>query len=242
MVQNLSMKKGSNARISRVTIHWLLEHQSEWDDMFVLVGWTGAVDRPEFFSPFQTKWVAVNNWSIKEDHHLKSTEERQERDMAKAYYEQHWSELGSFQDYFNNVILLQNFLKSNNIDYYFFRSFAFEDPYTKQHYGYSGLLQSGLEALKGKLGVKTNPKKSDYSDEEVWKHWVKAGWIPKGWEDAIDLELFPSFVDYDRTFQYHIQDNVRDDGRTFREHYPVHPNKDEHDIWAKQIQKEIEAL
>ena len=88
----------------------------------------------------------------------------------------------------------------------------------------------------------TNPKKSDYSDEEVWKHWVKAGWIPKGWEDAIDLELFPSFVDYDRTFQYHIQDNVRDDGRTFREHYPVHPNKDEHDIWAKQIQKEIEAL
>ena len=76
MLQNLSMKKGSNARISRVTIHWLLEHQSEWDDMFVLVGWTGAVDRPEFFSPFQTKWVAVNNWSIKEDHHLKSTEER----------------------------------------------------------------------------------------------------------------------------------------------------------------------
>ena len=144
--------------------------------------------------------------------------------------------------YFNNVILLQNFLKSNNIDYYFFRSFAFEDPYTHQHYGYSGLLQSGLEVLKGKLGIPTNPKKSDYSDEEVWKHWVKAGWIPKGWEDAIDLELFPSFVDYDRTFQYHIQDNVRDDGRTFREHYPVHPNKDEHGIWAKQIQKEIEAL
>ena len=132
-IQNLSMKKGSNARISRVTIHWLLEHQSEWDDMFVLVGWTGAVDRPEFFSPFQTKWVAVNNWSIKADHYCKTTEERRESNMAKAYYEQHWSELGSFQDYFNNVILLQNFLKSNNIDYYFFRSFAFEDPYTHQH-------------------------------------------------------------------------------------------------------------
>ena len=241
-IQNLSMKKGSNARISRVTIHWLLEHQSEWDDMFVLVGWTGAVDRPEFFSPFQTKWVAVNNWSIKADHYCKTTEERRESNMAKAYYEQHWSELGSFQDYFNNVILLQNFLKSNNIDYYFFRSFAFEDPYTHQHYGYSGLLQSGLEVLKGKLGIPTNPKKSDYSDEEVWKHWVKSGWLPKGWKDAIDLELFPSFVDYDRTFQYHIQDNVRDDGKTFREHYPVHPNKDEHDIWAKQIQKEIEEI
>ena len=39
-----------------------------------------------------------------------------------------------------------------------------------------------------------------------------------------------------------IQNNVREDGRTFREHYPVHPNKDEHDMWAKQIQKEIEVL
>jgi len=239
---NLSIKKGSNSRISRTTIHWLLEHKEMWDDIFVLIGWTGAVDRPEFYSQMQNEWIPINNWNIKPDEHIKTEEERRESNMAKAYYELHWSELSSFQDYFNNVILLQNFLKSNNIDYYFFRSFAFEDPYTHQHYGYSGLLQSGLQALKGKLGMPTNPKKSDYSDEEVWKHWVKSGWLPKGWKDAIDLELFPSFVDYDRTFQYHIQDNVRDDGRTFREHYPVHPNKDEHDIWAKQIQKEIEAL
>ena len=241
-VQNLSIKKGSNARISRVTIHWLLEHQSEWDDIFVLIGWTGAIDRPEFFSPMQQKWIPINNWNIKEDHHLKSTEEEQDRDMAKAYYELHWSELGSFQDYFNNVILLQNFLKSNNIDYYFFRSFAFEDPYHKSHYGYNRLLESGLNALKGKLGIPVNPKKAEYSDEEVWKAYIDSGWFPRNWEDAIDLELFPSFVDYDRTFQYHIQDNVREDGRTFREHYPVHPNKKEHDMWAEQIQKEIEKL
>ena len=97
-------------------------------------------------------------------------------------------------------------------------------------------ISSGLNALKG------NPKKADYSDEEIWTKYVTAGWFPTNWKKAIDLELFPSFVNYDRTFQYHIQDNVRDDGRTFREHYPVHPNKDEHDIWAKQIQKEIEAL
>ena len=241
-VQNLAIKKGSNRRIARVTIHWLLEHQDEWDDMFVLIGWTGAVDRPEFFSPFQKKWIPINNWNIKEDRHLKNKQQEQDRDMARAYYELHWSELGSFQDYFNNVILLQNFLKSNNIDYYFFRSFAFEDPYRQKHYGYSGLLQSGLNALKGKFGIPGNPKKADYSDEEIWSKYVMAGWFPNNWKKAIDLELFPSFVDYDKTFQYHIQENVRDDGRTFREHYPVHPNKDEHDIWAKQIQKEIEAL
>ena len=58
----------------------------------------------------------------------------------------------------------------------------------------------------------------------------------------IDLELFPSFVNYNRTFQYHIQDNKRSDGRTFREVYPTHPNEDEHKIWAKQIQKEIEEI
>ena len=117
---NLSIKKGSNHRISRTTIHWLLEHKEMWDDIFVLIGWTGAVDRPEFFSQFQQKWVAINNWNIKPDKYIKSEEDKQDRDMAEKYYEYHWSELSSFQDYFNNVILLQNFLKSNNIKYYFF--------------------------------------------------------------------------------------------------------------------------
>ena len=53
------------------------------------------------------------------------------------------------------------------------------------------------------------------------------------------IELFPSFINYNRTFQYHIQENKRSDGLTFREVYPTHPNKNEHDMWAKQIQREI---
>ena len=240
---NLSIKKGSNHRISRTTIHWLLEHKEMWDDIFVLIGWTGAIDRPEFFSEMQAKWIPINNWNIKEDHHLKTIADRQDRDMAKKYYEYHWSELSSFQDYFNNVLLLQNFLKSNNIRYYFFRSFAFENPYTKEHYGYNKLIQTGLNVLKGKLGKGIeNVKKDEYSDEEIWNKYVDAGCIPKHWKDAIDLELFPSFVDFNRTFHYHIHDNIREDGKTFREHYPTHPNKKEHDMWAKQIQREIEKL
>ena len=235
---NLSIKKGSNSRISRTTIHWLLEHKEMWDDIFVLIGWTGAVDRPEFYSQMQNEWIPINNWNIKEDHHLKSTADYQDRDMAKKYYELHWSELGSFQNYFNNVILLQNFLKSNNIKYYFFRSFAFEDPYTKKHYGYNRVIQYGLDTLKGKFGL-GNKKKNEYSDEEIWNRYVDAGWMPKHWKYAIDLELFPSFVDFNRTFHYHIHNNIREDGKTFREHYPTHPNKKEHDMWAKQIQREI---
>jgi hypothetical protein len=141
---NLSIKKGSNRRISRTTIHWLLEHKEKWDDLFVLIGWTGAIDRPEFYSEMQANWIPINNWNIKPDKYIKSEEDKQDRDMAEKYYEYHWSELSSFQDYFNNVLLLQNFLKSNNIDYYFFRSFAFEDPYTKKHYGYNSVVQAGL--------------------------------------------------------------------------------------------------
>jgi hypothetical protein len=241
-IQNLSIKKGSNARISRVTIHWLLEHQSEWDDMFVLIGWTGAVDRPEFFSPFQMKWIPINNWNIKGDEYIKTEEERQDRDMAEAYYTLLWSELASLQNYYSNVLLLQNFLKLNNIKYYFFRSFAFEDPYSKKHYGYNSVVQAGLDVLKGinPFGIRLN--KDEHSDEEVWNHYVAAGWMPKHWKDSIDLELFPSFVNYNRTFQYHIQDNKRSDGKMFREHYPTHPNKQQHDMWARQIQKEIEQL
>ncbi len=238
-IYNLSIKKGSNSRIARTTVHWLLEHKELWDDIFVLIGWTGAIDRPEFYSQMQNEWIPINNWNIKENHHLKSTKDYQDRDMAKMYYEYHWSELNSFQDYFNNVILLQNFLKSNNIKYYFFRSFAFEDPYTKKHYGYNRLIQAGLNVLKGKLLGLVDKKKAEYSDEEIWNKYVDAGWMPKHWKNAIDLELFPSFVDFNRTFHYYIQDNVREDGRTFREHYPTHPNKKEHDMWAKQIQREI---
>ena len=241
-IQNLAIKKGSNRRISRTTIHWLLEHQSEWDDMFVLIGWTGAVDRPEFFSTFQNKWIPINNWNIKGDEYIKTEEERQDRDMAEAYYSLHWSELASFWDYYSNVLHLQNFLKSNNIRYYFFRSFAFEDPYTRQHYGYNSVVQAGLDVLKGLNPFLSHTSKHEYSDEEVWNHYVIGGLLPENWDDAIDLELFPSFVNYNRTFQYHIQDNKRDDGRMFREHYPTHPNKQEHDMWAKQIQKEIVEL
>ena len=239
---NLAIKKGSNSRISRVTIHWLLDNKDKWDDIFMLIGWTGAVDRPEFFSPFQNKWIPLNNWSIKGDEHIKTDSERQDRDMAEAYYSLHWSELASFWDYYSNVLLLQNFLKSNNIDYYFFRSFAFEDPYTRQHYGYNSVVQAGLDVLKGLNPFLSHPSKHEYSDEEIWNHHVKKGFLPKNWDDAIDLELFPSFVNYNRTFQYHIQDNKRSDGRTFREVYPTHPNEDEHKIWAKQIQKEIEEI
>jgi hypothetical protein len=242
-VYNLSIKKGSNSRIARVTVHWLLEHKEMWDDIFVLIGWTGAIDRPEFYSDMQAKWIPINNWNIKEDRHLKSTADRQDRDMAKKYYEYHWSELSSFQDYFDNVLLFQNFLKSNNIKYYFFRSFAFENPYTKKHYGYNKVIQSGLDVLRGKFGlvdnVMGNTKTHEYSDEEIWNRYVDAGWIPKHWKDAIDLELFPSFVDFNRTFHHYVHDNIREDGKTFREHYPTHPNKKEHDMWAKQIQREI---
>jgi hypothetical protein len=220
----------------------LLEHKEKWDDLFVLIGWTGAIDRPEFYSEMQANWIPINNWNIKPDKYIKSEEDKQDRDMAEKYYEYHWSELSSFQDYFNNVLLLQNFLKSNNIDYYFFRSFAFEDPYTKKHYGYNSVVQAGLDVLKGLNPFLAHSSKNEYSDEEIWNRYVAAGWMPKHWKDAIDLELFPSFVDFNRTFQHHIQDNKRADDRTFREHYPTHPNKEEHDMWAKQIQREIEKL
>ena len=123
-----------------------------------------------------------------------------------------------------------------------FRSFAFEDPYTRQHYGYNSVVQAGLDVLKGLNPFLSHPSKHEYSDEEIWNHHVKKGFLPKNWDDAIDLELFPSFVNYNRTFQYHIQDNKRSDGMTFREVYPTHPNEDEHKIWAKQIQKEIEEI
>jgi hypothetical protein len=219
-----------------------LDNKDKWDDIFVLIGWTGAVDRPEFFSPFRQEWIAINNWNIKGDEYIKTDEERQGRDMAESYYSLFWSEEASFQNYYSNVLLLQNFLKLNNIKYYFFRSFAFEDPYTQKHYGYNSVIQAGLDVLKGINLFGKHPKKDEHSDEEIWNHHVAAGWMPKHWKESIDLELFPSFVDYSRTFQYHIQDNIRDDGRIFREHYPTHPNKHEHDMWAKQLQKEIEQL
>ena len=205
---NDSQCGGSNHRIVRKTINFLLENKDYWDDLFVLVGWT-CVNRTEFWSDFDKKWLWVNEW--------RQSEHSEKGHKARLFYENLWNETESFVDYFLSVLELQSFLKLNNIKYYMFRSFAFQNPINHAYLG-------GDEDFK------------------FYEKLVNGGSIPNTYSDAIDFKYFPSFINFKKSWHWVINDNKREDGKTFAEHYPVHPNKDEHNIFSEWIEKEIKKV
>ena len=79
-------------------------------------------------------------------------------------------------------------------------------------------------------------------DFNFYKKLVDDGSIPETYSDAIDFKYFPSFVNFKKSWHWVINDNKREDGKTFAEHYPIHPNKDEHHIFSEWIEKEIKKV
>jgi len=109
---------------------------------------------------------------------------------------------------------LQSFFKANNIKYFMFRSFGFQNPMTNLQYGGDG-------------------------DWNLYNSLVNKGNIPDTYVDSIDTEYFESFVKFENTWHSIINKNVRHDGRTFNEHYPVHPDKQEHIIFSEWLNKKL---
>lgn len=205
---NDSQCGGSNHRIVRRTINFLLENKEYWDDLFILIGWT-CMHRTEFWSDFNKEWLWVNQY--------RQSENSEKGHKARVFYQNLWNETEAFTDYFLSVLELQSFLKLNNIKYYMFRSFAFQNPQTNEFFGGD-------------------------QDLELYKKLVRENLIPKTYLDAIDSKYFPSFVNFEKSWHWVINNHIREDGRTFKEHYPAHPNKKEHHIFSEWVEKEIKEI
>jgi hypothetical protein len=202
---NDSQRGGSNDRIARTTINFLLANKDHWDDLLVVIGWS-CPHRTEFWSDMQSEWEWINQYR---------QGERSEKGLkARAYYGTIWNETQAFTNYYMNVITLQSFFKANNIKYFMFRSFGFQNPMTNLQYGGD-------------------------ADWNLYNSLVNKGNIPDTYVDSIDTEYFESFVKFENTWHSIIKKNVRHDGRTFNEHYPVHPDKQEHIIFSEWLNKKL---
>lgn len=205
---NDSQCGGSNHRIVRTTLNFLLNNKDCWDDLLVIIGWT-CPHRIELWSDYSHEWLWINQY--------RQSEYSEKGHKARLYYQNIWNEVNAYTDYFLNVITLQSFLKLHNIKYYMFRSFAFQNPLTNKFYG------------------------NDADFEQYYQH-VKNKFIPEDYIDSVDKILFPSFVHFEKTWHGVIKDHIRTDGRTFAQHYPVHPNKEEHEIFADYLTEEIKQI
>jgi len=229
-VINEAMCGGSNHRILRKTMKFLSENKSDWDKILVIPAWS-CPSRTEFYFEDSEKmyaerypkhvehrlhqqntddWVWVNQYRARafdEDDFLNNR-------MAVSWYLELESPELSYHDYIMDVLNLQNFCKANNIKYFQFRAFQFENIATTNH---SKLLKW--------FGVGGSKQTSEYDCEHIFKEVAKRG----GYENLIDLvdrDLFPSFINTEHTLHWLSKTPTG-----------VHPSKEHCGILAKEVQK-----
>ncbi|MFN8771071.1 MAG: DUF6071 family protein [Neisseriaceae bacterium] len=110
-VVNLGYPGGSNDRILRTTITWILQNWSSnsKNNLFVIIGWS---------SPMRREFYLNEKWRQLIPHHDYSDPEASI--LNRVYREIAWSTYESAIRFAIQVITLQNFLKQHNIPYLFF--------------------------------------------------------------------------------------------------------------------------
>ena len=86
---------GSNQRIVRTTINWLLENKDKWNEVLVLIGWTGIL---RYEIQQGKKWKQMKSYDGNPDEMLSK--------------------------YLDSILYLQLFLEANNIKYIFWNTFT----------------------------------------------------------------------------------------------------------------------
>lgn len=106
---------GSNQRIVRTTIDWLLENKDKWNEVLVLIGWT------EFH-----RYEILNNRNWTQINRLDTPPEKMQKRVGsenwKSYISNFYNMWRMYNNYLDNILYLQLFLESNNIKYIFWDS------------------------------------------------------------------------------------------------------------------------
>jgi hypothetical protein len=92
---NNAIDGGSNQRIVRTTIDWLLENNDKWNEVLVLIGWTGIL---RYEIQQGKKWKQMKSYDGNPDEMLSK--------------------------YLDSILYLQLFLEANNIKYIFWNTFT----------------------------------------------------------------------------------------------------------------------
>lgn len=132
-VVNDSCGGGSNDRIVRTTIDWVLANKDR-DDILVIIGWTEPSRRELYLQDIRLH----HNWATEEEYPFTQTMYHDpDSDIGKSklgkltehYLMNHRCEIVDIYQYLQQIILLREFLKSNNIPHLFFSGLSSIDIY-----------------------------------------------------------------------------------------------------------------
>ena len=112
---------GSNQRIVRTTIDWLLKNKNKWSDVLVLVGWT-EFHRYEILN--NKNWIQINSIDFPPE----EIQNTIRYENWKSYIANFYNIWRMYNNYLDNILYLQLFLESNNIKYIFWDSIGDFSP------------------------------------------------------------------------------------------------------------------
>jgi hypothetical protein len=196
-ILNDSANAASNQRILRTTL------SRDLKDYFVIIGWS-SIFRYEYFTD---KGVTLLN---KYDFEVwNQVTPGMKGFHTGAYLEYEWF----IMNFINQVLVLQNYLKNNNIPYFFFLSFGEN-------------VDERNEVQKFWNNSKTDIPMSKWIDgyDEWFSH--------------IDSKKFPSLFDNDKIFRNYCFKNKL----LMSEGIDGHPTKNCHKLWAEYLSEELNNI
>lgn len=158
----------SNDKILRTSIDFLTDSIGKGyktSEIKVVIGWSG-ISRREFYDEYSNNWQKITPTMTNTNPH------------ATAHFKYLQSEKQDNIRFYHQVLLLQSFLKQNNIDYFFFR---IDDGQTKS------MIKDG-----------SNTEVTDgFTLEHISNYMI----------NFIDSDKFPSYVDSKNTFRDYALSN-----------------------------------
>jgi len=112
--ENDGFPGGSNKRILRTTLDWILYNKERHKDLFVVIGWTYH-NRIEIWDQPTKSYKQYNL-------NLNKNMDKDEAKFIEGYWQRTYNEYERLSNFFQEVIILQSFLKSYEIDYLFFNA------------------------------------------------------------------------------------------------------------------------
>ena len=113
---------GSNQRIVRTTIDWLLENKDKWNEVLVLIGWTGFF---RYEIQQGKKWIPINT----EESEIEFLGSKiPTTDFWKLYLKAFNDAEAMYSRYLDLILYLQLFLEANNIKYISWPTFIAKTP------------------------------------------------------------------------------------------------------------------
>ena len=223
-VSNISVAGSSNDAIVRrliPNVMKLLGHYNS-DDLFVIVGWSSP-ERKDFY--FKGEW---NSWETLYPAQL--TQSLPNKDLEKfykIYLKYFWNEKEFMNRYINQNLYLHYFLKSKNIDHLFFNAFYessaldFDDDVYKKfvEVGVSGMRENTdiIDDIKKFNGSESYGEYFNSANPYIVKEFLKV-------TDKVFKEVsFRNFLMEKGLFSSPQQ----------------HPNDMEHQLWAKELYKNL---